>query len=187
VSFVVLFLHDEHGFSTTGAAAVLAAIQLLGAGARVVAGWWSDRLRRRVPPIRALALATAATLLAAGALADAPAGVVVPVLGIAGVLAMSWNGLAFTAAAEMAGRAQTGAAVGLHNTVLFASGSAASVLFGVLVSATSWPAAFALVALLPAAGALLLQPLVGEENRRRTERDRLLSEAGLGGPPVPAT
>jgi sugar phosphate permease len=187
VAFVVLYLHDEHGLSVTEAGIVLGAIQLLGAFSRVLVGWWSDRLRRRVPPIRQIALATTIALLASAALTGAPVAVTVAALGLAGILSMSWNGLAFTAAAEMAGRAQTGAAIGLHNTVLFASGSAATILFGILVTATSWPAAFALLALLPLAGALVLRPLVAEEERRRIERDRLLRDAGLGPAPAPAT
>ena len=185
VAFVVLFLHDEHGLSVTEAGVVLGAIQLLGAFSRVLVGWWSDRLRRRVPPIRWIALATTITLVVSATLTGAPVGILIATLGLAGVLSMSWNGLAFTAAAEMAGRTQTGAAIGLHNTVLFASGSAATILFGVLVTATSWPVAFALLALLPAAGALVLGPLVAEEERRRAERDQLLSDVGLG--PAPAT
>ena len=47
-------------------------------------------------------------LLAAAALVPAPAAIAVPVLMAGGVAAMSWNGLSFTAAAEISGRRQAG-------------------------------------------------------------------------------
>jgi len=40
-----------------------------------------------------------------------------------GVLAMSWNGLSFTAAAELAGRARSGASLGLQQTALAVGGA----------------------------------------------------------------
>ena len=36
-------------------------------------------------------------------LADAPVGVIVPVMVVAGAISMAWNGLSVTAAAELAG------------------------------------------------------------------------------------
>jgi hypothetical protein len=50
----------------------------------------------------------------------------------------------------------------------------AGVGFGALVGATSWPAAFGLLALLPLAGWMLLRPLVGEEESRVRARERRL-------------
>ena len=46
----------------------------------------------------------------------------VPVLVVAGVLGMSWNGLSFTAAAEAAGARRSGAAIGFQQTVLGVGG-----------------------------------------------------------------
>lgn len=63
-----------------------------------------------------LAAAAGVLLLAAAALSGAPDAVAVPVLMAGGVAAMSWNGLSFTAAAEISGRRQAGAAMGIHNT-----------------------------------------------------------------------
>ena len=57
-------------------------------------------------------------LLAAAALAGAPGAVLVPLLMAGGVLAMSWNGLSFTAAAEISGGAQAGRAMGMQNTLM---------------------------------------------------------------------
>jgi sugar phosphate permease len=170
LAFVVLFLHDERGVSPGAAAAVLAAIQVGGALARLAAGRVSDRLGRRIAPVRHLALATVACLLAVAGLADAPMWLLIPALFVAGVSSMSWNGLAFTATAELAGRAQAGTALGLQGTILRLPQAGVVVLFGVLVAASSWAVAFATLAALPLAGWLLLRPLEGEEEGRIARR-----------------
>jgi sugar phosphate permease len=43
LGFLVLFLHDDRGVSTTAAGAVLAVVQVLGGVARIAVGRWSDR------------------------------------------------------------------------------------------------------------------------------------------------
>jgi len=177
VSFVVLFLHDEHGISAGTAALALATIQVGGALSRLGAGRRSDRLGRRIAPLRRHGLAMAAALLATGALAGGPLVVLLPVLLIAGVLTMSWNGLSFTAAAEMAGRDRAGTALGLQGTVMRTLSAGAGVGFGALVAATSWSAGFALLAALPLAGYFLLTPLVEEEEDRIDAREARLAGA----------
>ena len=72
---------------------------------------------------------------------------------------MSWNGLSFTAAAELAGGRRSGAAIGFQQSVLSGVGAAAPVVFASLVAATSWRAGFALAAVCPLAGILLLRRL----------------------------
>jgi sugar phosphate permease len=87
---------------------------------------------------------------------------------------MSWNGLSFTAAAEMSGRERAGTALGLQGTVMRLVSAGAGVGFGALVAATSWPAAFALLAALPVAGWFMLAPLVGDEEERIRAREARL-------------
>jgi sugar phosphate permease len=157
VGFTVLFLHDTRGLSPSTAAAVLAVVQLLGIGARIAAGRWSDVLRSRIVPMRRLAVAIAVLVALTTALLTAPTALLVPALVAAGVLSMSWNGLAFTAAAEIAGHARSGAAIGLQQTVLNSFSAIYPTLFGAVVAATSWRAGFALVALLPLAGSVVLR------------------------------
>ncbi len=118
MSFVVLFLHLHRGLSTHAAAAVLAVTNLLGIGARIGAGRWSDRMRARVAPLRLVGLALAVSMVVTAALVDAPLAVLVPALIVATVLGLSWNGLAFTAAAERAGAVRAGAALGFQQTTL---------------------------------------------------------------------
>jgi hypothetical protein len=69
------------------------------------------------------------------------------------------NGLSFAAAAELAGRARSGAAIGLQQTALAAAGVVAPIAFAGSVSASSWALAFAAAAAFPLAGALAVGPL----------------------------
>lgn len=159
VGFTVVFLHDRRGMSAGAAAAVLASIQLLGIAGRIASGRWSDVVASRVGPIRAIALATSLLTLLTAAIVGAPLVLLVPVLVAAGALAMSWNGLAFAAAAEVSGRARSGVAIGLQQSVLNGLGSTYPPLFGALVAATSWRVGFAAVALLPLTGRRILRAL----------------------------
>ena len=158
MGFVVLFLHDERGFSTGAAAAVLAAGQVLAAAGRIGAGRWSDVVGSRVRPLRLIGLAIGVSLALVGALSGAPGWLIVPLLAVATALSMAWNGLSFTIAAELGGR-RSGAAIGFQQTVLSAIGVGAPVLFAALVSGISWAAAFAIVAVFPLLGAFFLRPL----------------------------
>ena len=118
IGFAVLFLHSERGVSTQVAAAMLALVQVIGAALRLVAGRWSDRVGTRLGPLRRLGLALAAASAVVAVLVSAPLVVLVPAIVVAGSLSQSWNGLSFTAAAELAGYARSGAALGLQQTSL---------------------------------------------------------------------
>jgi sugar phosphate permease len=158
MNFVVLFLHDARGVSTGRAAAVLAGVQVIGGTLRVAGGRWTDRSGRRIPLFRRLALTLAVAMGAAAALTGASLWVLVPVLLLAGGLGMSWNGLSFTAAAEIAGRARAGAAVGFQQTVL-AVGSTVTPIAFAAVAESSWRIAFALAAVCPLIGSAVLRQL----------------------------
>ena len=110
-------------------------------------------------PLRRVGLAIASTLAVAAALTGAPLVLLLPALVAAGALSMAWNGLSFTAAAELAGRARSGAAIGFQQTVLSVVGAAVPVAFAATVSGISWGAAFGLAALFPLAGWWALGPL----------------------------
>jgi sugar phosphate permease len=159
VGFTVLFLHEQRGLSPVSAAYVLAAVQVVGIAARIAAGRWSDRAGSRVVPLRRIALVSALLVAVVVVLVGAPLVLLVPALVVAGGLGMSWNGLSFTAAAELAGRARSGAAIGLQQTVLSVAASAMPGAFGALVGATSWRLGFSVAALAPLAGFLVLRPL----------------------------
>lgn len=175
IGFVVLFLVDEHGMSPASAALVLAAIQVASAVVRIVLGRWSDRRERRIAPLRDAGLSGAALVAVAALLADAPNVVLVPLLIAGGAAMSSWNGLAFTAAAEIAGRARAGTAMSLQNTLVSVLGIVAGPLFGFLVEATSWQLAFLIIVAAPVAGWWVLRPLESEEEARVDARRKRLA------------
>jgi sugar phosphate permease len=159
IGFGVLFLHDEHGLSDSDAALAIAASQVLAVAFRIGAGRWSDILGSRIVPMRRAGIALAAALVLTAVLAGGPLWLLVPALALAGGLSMAWNGLSFTAAAELAGTARSGAAIGLQQSVLSGLGVLAPVLFAATVSGASWSVAFVVAALVTMAGWGALRPL----------------------------
>jgi MFS family permease len=108
-------------------------------------------------------------------LAGAPNVVLVPLLIAGGAAMSSWNGLAFTAAAEIAGRARAGTAMSLQNTLVSVLGIVASPLFGFLVEQSSYQLAFLSIVAAPVVGWWVLRPLESEEERRAEARERRLA------------
>ena len=159
LGFFVLFLHDHRGVSTAVAAAALAVTQVLGGISRIALGRWSDRIRMRIVPLRRVGLGIAISVGVTTVLLDAPTWIVVPALVVAATFGLSWNGLSFTATAETAGRARSGAAIGLQQTFLAAGGIVAPIAFAAVVHHASWRLAFGLAALSPLVGYALLSPL----------------------------
>jgi MFS family permease len=129
------------------------------AALRIGGGRWSDRLGSRIEPLRLVGLASALSLALAAAVLSAPLAVLVPAFVLAGGLAMAWNGLSFTAAAEIAGRSRAGAALGMQQSALAAAGAIVPPAFAAVVAASSWRVGFAVAAAFPVAGVRLLRPL----------------------------
>ena len=163
IGFAVLFLHDARGFSTGEGAALLAVAQVFAAALRIGAGRWSDVIGARLVPLTRIGVVTTVAVALVAALVHATTVLLLPVLAIAGGLSMAWNGLSFTAAAELAGRARSGAAIGFQQTVLSLLGVGAPIAFAATVSASSWRVAFLLAALFPLIGSLILRPLARRE------------------------
>ena len=157
--FVVLYLHDERQLSNQQAGAVLAAMQALAIVVRIVLGRWSDVLGDRIKPLRLMGTASGVALAATALLLGASTEVVIAAFVVAGTLGMSWNGLAFAGAAELAGRARSGAALGFQQTVLSATAAVASPVFAAAVDATSWRAAFLAASVAPIVGWAMLGSL----------------------------
>jgi sugar phosphate permease len=160
-TFALVFLVDAHGLAPATAGRELAVAQACGAASRLAAGAWSDRVGSRMRPMRQLALATALIMgaLAAGAAVRSPW--TVGALLTAVVLAVSTNGLSFTAVAEHAGPGWAGRALGIQNTGQNAFAAATSPTVAAVIGAAGYPAAFAIVTLFPLAAAALV-PVGGE-------------------------
>lgn len=63
VTFMLVWLTGNHGWSVRAAGALVTITQLLGALSRIAAGRWSDGVGSRMRPVRIVALATSVTLL----------------------------------------------------------------------------------------------------------------------------
>lgn len=154
-TFGLAWLVEDLDYSPGLAGAVIAGTQVVGAAARVGAGWVSDRLASRMRPMRDVAVVAAVTMLALGAAAGGAephsvlAGVAVLLLVLASGVTVADNGLAFTAVAERAGPFWSGRALGLQNTAQYVAVSAVPPLAGLVITAWGYGAAFAVAAALP--------------------------------------
>src|SRR5215470_6264090 len=140
-TFALVFLVTARHWPAPVAGSLLALTATVGAGSRLAAGYWSDRVGSRMRPMRALALGIAAILVA---------------LATAAVLAVSTNGLAFTAVAEYAGPQWAGRALGIQNTGQNLMAAATPPVIAALIAADGYAAAFAAAAVLPLAAAVLV-------------------------------
>jgi predicted MFS family arabinose efflux permease len=73
---------------------------------------------------------------------------------------LSWNGLAFVAAGELAPPGRAGSFLGLENTAIFGAGSVGAVLVGFLADRLDWAAVIGILTLpaLVAATVLAFRP-----------------------------
>ena len=156
-TFTLAWLITDRGWSAGSAGAMVTVAQLFGAGGRIAAGRWSDFVLRRsgdvlssrMRPIRTIAAGAAVSmgLLALTDWLDSPISVALMV--VASVVTVSDNGLAFTAIAEVAGPFWSGRALGTQNTTQLLTAGVTPPLFGALIGAAGYPAAFAVCALIP--------------------------------------
>lgn len=149
------------GGLTPGAAGMLLALtQALGALGRLGNGWWSDRARSRLRPLRIVSVATAVGFALSAALQPGPAPLLAAVLVPAAALAVSWNGLVFTAVAELAPPGRAATAMAASNTANYVSAALAPPLGGLAAEVAGFPAMLGLgaAAALAAGGALRRVP-----------------------------
>lgn len=160
-TFALVYLIEARGWDAASAGRLLAGAQLLGAGSRLGAGYWSDRVGSRMRPMRLLAIGTAVGLVALAGAAAARSAIAVPVLLACAVVAVSTNGLAFTAVAEYAGSAWAGRALGVQNTGQNALAAATPPALAAAIGAAGFAVSFAVVAMFPVVAAVLV-PVAAE-------------------------
>jgi sugar phosphate permease len=158
-TYMLVWLIDDRGWSTAAAGALVGSTQLLGAAARIVVGWWSDRVASRLGPMRLVAVATLVTMLALGLLEETSLAVALMI--VATAVTVASNGLAFTAVAELGGPFWSGRAMGVHNTGQYFVAALVPPLVGALVTGQGYALAFGSMALF-AALAVPVVPVRGE-------------------------
>ncbi|QFU93784.1 MFS transporter [Amycolatopsis sp. YIM 10] len=162
-AFAPVYLVAVRDWSPLAAGWFLAAVQALGALARIGTGYWSDRVGSRLRPMRRLAVASAAVmLLVAAGDATAPWLVVIALV-LAAVISVSDNGLGFTASAELAGHAWAGRAMGAQNTGQNIAAAATPPLLGLVIGDSRYALAFCVAAVFPLL-AIWLTPVHAERD-----------------------
>ncbi|MDA0564896.1 MFS transporter [Streptomonospora sp. S1-112] len=154
MTYALVYLVSEHGWSAPTAGAVIAATQVPGALSRLLLGLWSDRLGSRLRPVRTVALVSGAALLGLTASSAVLPGAAVPLLLACLVLSMSHNGLTFTAVAETAGLAWAGRAMAAQNSLQAVSTTATPLLMGLVITGLGLHTVFAVAAAFCAAAVL---------------------------------
>jgi sugar phosphate permease len=155
-TFALVYLVDGRGWTALAAGRLLAVAQVGGAATRLAVGFWSDRVSSRMGPMRLLAAGTAAGMAALAVAAAAGAAVAVPILLVCSLVAVSTNGLAFTAVAEFAGPSWAGRALGIQNTGQNALAAATPPVLALVIGTLGFGGSFAIAAAFPVVAAALV-------------------------------
>ncbi|MCW2524602.1 MAG: hypothetical protein JWO63_2937, partial [Frankiales bacterium] len=162
--FSMVYLVGARDWDPTMAGRVLFGAQLLGAAGRIGSGVWSDRVGSRLRPMRQLAVASAAVMLAVAVCdREAPSWVVVALV-VGAIITVADNGLAFTSVAEIAGPSWAGRALGAQNTAQNVASTLTPPLLGTLIASHGYAVGFGVAALFPLL-AIWLTPVSAERAR----------------------
>ncbi|MDV8020714.1 MFS transporter [Rhodococcus sp. IEGM 1330] len=148
-TYALVWLMTDREWSAASAGILVTVSQILGALGRMGVGALSDRVGSRMRPLRWVAVATTASMLALGIADWFDSPVAVVALVIASITTVAPNGLAFTAVAEISGPFWSGRALGVQNTGQYIFAAAVPPAFGAL-AAVSFPLAFLISAIFPA-------------------------------------
>ncbi|QLY29983.1 MFS transporter [Nocardia huaxiensis] len=161
-TFALLWLHRDVGWSLAAAGILVTITQILGAGGRIGAGIWSDRVASRLGPLRTIAIAAAISMAALAFAAWTHWWwAAIPILVAASVITVTDNGLAFTAVAEIAGPYWSGRGLGIQNTGQNLVMAVLAPVFGALITVAGFPVTYLLTAVI----ALAAVPLVPRASR----------------------
>lgn len=159
--FAFDYLVTALGWQAGAAGALLAIAAVAGAIGRLVVGWWSDRRRARLAPMRTVAVVIGLVMSALALAASVAGGLGAALLVAAAVVTVAPNGLAYTAVAERAGPTWAGRALGIQNTGQNLVAVLAAVPLAVLIGlagggGAGYGAAWAVAAVVPLAAAVVI-------------------------------
>jgi MFS transporter, ACS family, aldohexuronate transporter len=166
ITYIPLYLKDAMGFSAYWASQALALTQAGAMVGRVGWGVASDRLfggRRKIVLIL-IGWLSAILIMALGFMRpQSPLYLLLPILFLAGVCLVGYQGVSYALIGELAGKAKTGSALGMMITINAACATLGTPLFGYIVDQTgSYPIAWMLLAGVLGVGVLGLATLLEE-------------------------
>lgn len=178
VTFMLVWLNKNQGWSVESAGSLVTLTALLGAVTRIAAGRWSDRIGSRMRPIRFIATGTGVTMLLLAFTNNFYGPLAVALMITTSVITVMDNGLEATAITEFAGQFWSGRALGVQNTVQRLMTLTGPPMFGAIIGAFGYPAAFALCGLFPLAAVPvvptgLVAPGLEERARQQPTTGRL--------------
>ena len=166
ITYIPLYLKDAMGFSAYWASQALALTQGGAMIGRIGWGIASDRLfggRRKVVLIL-IGLLSAILIMALSLMRpESSLWLLLPILFLAGVCLVGYQGVSYALIGELAGKARTGSALGMMITINAACATLGTPLFGYIVDRTgSYPMAWMLLAAALGAGVVGLATLLTE-------------------------
>ena len=162
LTFGLVWMMSDLGWSAAAAGAMVGVAQFLGAMGRVAVGAYSDVIGRTAI-IRYISVLNIAALVLTGFAAYMQWSLLAVVFFIlATCLSVADNGPAFTTVAEVAGPFWSGRALGIQNTSQHFAGFLVGPAVGVLIELIGFPAVLAMLAIAP----VLALPFVPRTDRR---------------------
>jgi sugar phosphate permease len=155
-TFTLVYLVGQRHWDVAVAGRMIFGFQFAGALGRIAAGIWSDLVRSRLRPMRQLALLSGGLMIALGIGAWTGGWWIVIVFGLAAVVTVADNGLAYVTVAEFAGSDWAGRALGTHNTAQNIMAIVTAPMLAIVIDHGGFGLAFFLVGLV----ALLAIPII---------------------------
>ena len=169
ITYLPLYLKDAMGFSAYWSSLALALTQGGAMIGRVGWGVVSDRLfggRRKVVLLLIGSLSALLVTALSYLSRESSYYLLLPILFLAGVCLVGYQGVSYALIGEIAGKARTGAGLGMMITINAACATLGTPLFGYIVDRTgSYPVGWRVVAATLAVGVLGLATLIREPHR----------------------
>jgi sugar phosphate permease len=156
VALLTLYLSGSRGWTPTQAGQLYALMMAFVIPLRIRLGVISDRYPTRRVQFQIVIALLGATLLLLCAVLEQYA-IVVPLLFLAGISAMGWNGLLFTTAVVSVPAERVGFTQGVLHSFIFAAGGVSPIIMSQIVESFSWQAAWTVMAICSVMAAVSLK------------------------------
>ena len=156
VALLTLYLSSSRGWTPTHAGQLYALMMAFVIPLRIRLGVISDRYPTQRVKFQIIIALLGATLLLLCAILEQYA-LVVPLLFLAGISAMGWNGLLFTTAVVAVPPERVGFTQGVLHSFIFAAGGLSPIIMSQIVESFSWQAAWTVMAICSVMAAVSLK------------------------------